>query len=178
MIVNNFVLYPARSVGRKATCAKDGQFQVPVSTLRRRMFQALGPPPIQPALSEGLEPPEPSAEDLRALLARLGKNSRLAAISYLCSPDTGVTDIYWGEPELNFRNGRLTFQRGERIPAATTARAGYLQQLRTVPVLSSSTAGTFDQGTPPGLDLMAKAPDEPRVLEPEPIRPQTSDEQE
>ena len=158
-VVGNYVLYPLRSADPKATRAKDGMVRKPVSKLRRRMFAALGPTPQQPAILPELEAAEPSAQDIRALLARLGPQSRLAAISYVCRFDTGIVDIYWGEAEMNPRDGSLHFHDGENLLIASSQSPAHTTHLSSSP--SPATARTFDGGTPPefSLEIQPVTPD-------------------
>jgi hypothetical protein len=172
-VVNNFVLYPARNADPHATHAEYGRVRRPVSKFRRRIFSALGPEPYQLPLAADLEPEEPSAEDLRTLLARLGKDTRLVAISYICGYSTGILDACWGEAELNMHDGSLIFHDGEKLtitPAVTGARrppwsAG-----------NASTSRSFDGGEPPKVDMMPNPAHQNPAAEAEPAQPLSSDE--
>lgn len=173
VIVNSFVLYPIRSTNPRSSEAKKGSVRTPVSKLRRRLFDALGPEPHQPPLSPEWD--EDDAKDLRTLIARLGEASRLAAISYVCSYQAGLSDIHLGEAELNFRDGSLSFHRGENLSVlGTQGRAG----TNLHPVGASSGAGTpaFDSGEPSVFDLEANRSHQTPTSEPEPPQPRSDND--
>ncbi len=176
-VVNNHVLYPLRSADPNATRAKDGVVRKPLSKLRRRMFAALGPKPHQEAITPEWEVNEPSAEDIRALMARLGADSRLAAISYVCRFDTGIMDVYLGEAELNTRDGSLHFHDGENLPVTATQGPAYRVPLRAS---FNSEVGprAFDGGTPPEFKLESNPSHQTPVIEPEPPQPLSSGDEE
>ncbi len=174
-VVNNFILYPVRSVNGKSAKAKDGSVRKPVSKLRRRMFTALGPAPYQPSLTS--EWADEAAEDLRTLIARLGKGTRLAAISYVCSFDTGLSDVYWGEAELNVRDGSLIFHDGESL-SVVPALGGVRRGLPTVADASDGVGSrAFDGGAPPEFDLAANPSHQTPITESEPPQPLSIDDE-
>lgn len=176
-VVNNYVLYPLRSADPRAERAKDGVVRKPLSKLRRRMFIALGPRSHQEAITPELEPDEPSTEDIRALIARLGKDARLAAISYVCRFDTGITDVYWGEAELNARDGSLFFHDGENLPMMPVQGSVYrVPQITSAAEEYSSRA--FDRGAPPKIKLESNPSHRTPIIEPEPPQPLSDDEEE
>jgi hypothetical protein len=177
VVVNNYVLYPLRSADPRAERAKDGVVRKPLSKLRRRMFIALGPKPHQEVITPELEPDEPSTEDVRALIARLGKGTRLAAISYVCRIDTGVTDVYLGAAELNARDGSLYFHDGENLPVITVQGSVY----RAPRIANASTedrSRAFDRGAPPEIKLESNPSHQTPIIEPEPPQPLSDDEEE
>lgn len=172
-VVNNFVLYPVRVTDPKGQSAKGGVVRKPVSKLRRRMFTALGPEPYQLSLSPEWEDGEPGAKDIRRLVARLGKNTRLAAISYICRFGVGIVDVHWGEAELNVRSGSLTFHDGEDLtirPALGTSYHGPL-----IAAGAPSSPRSFDSGTPPKFDLEANRTHQTPAAEAESPQPLADD---
>lgn len=174
VIVGNCVLYPVRSVNTKSAKAKDGKVRKPVSKLRRRMFSVLGPKPYQGGLWPELAGDD-HASDLRTLIARLGADTRLVAISYVCSYKTGLTDIYWGEAELDARNGALVFHDGEGL-SLTSAPSGTNRSLW--PAGSGTNSRAFDGGEPPEISLDANPSHQAPRTEPELPQPSASDEEE
>ena len=178
VIIAGCVLYPARSLDHKTTRAKEGRLRVPVSTIRRRLFAALGAKSAKPALAPSLEPPEPSVQDLRTLLARLGAGTHLVAISYIASLAAGITDIYWGDAELRTDDGSLIFHDGEPIPIIRRENRLNHSRLRAVSAESIGTSVAFDQGHPPELQLSKKPPLEAPIHEAEPPFEILSDEEE
>jgi hypothetical protein len=173
-IVNNYVLYPIRSVNVKSVKAKDAKVRKPVSKLRRQMFSSLGPELFQPGLWPE-QPAEEAAKDMRTLITRLGPDAHLAVISYVCDYTAGLTNIYWGEAELNVHDGALTFHDGEDLPLASAVTVNSGQRIGLGSNLSSR---AFDVGDPPEIRLGVNVSHQPPVTEPEPPRPQTSDEEE
>jgi hypothetical protein len=174
-VVSNFVLYPVRVTDPRRR-AKEGAVRKPVSKLRRRMFAALGPKPYQPTLTPEWEAGEPSAEDIRTLIARLGENTRLAAISYVCRIDTGIVDVYWGEAELNARDGCLIFHDGEGLPVASAL--GTANRGPVTAGASPASPRAFDGGIPPTFKLEANPSHQTPVTEPEPPQPSSDDAEE
>jgi hypothetical protein len=172
-VVNGFVLYPVRVTDPRIQTAKEGVVRKPVSKLRRRMFAALGPKPYQPPLTPEWEVGEPSAEDIRALIARLGENSRLAAISYICRFDAGIIDVHWGEAELNAHDGSLTFHDGEDLPVMPPLSPANRRPLAAAG--SPSSPRTFDGGTPPSFKLEANPSHQTPITEAEPTQPHSGD---
>lgn len=172
-IVNGYVLYPVRAVSGMLAKARDAKVRKPVSKFRRQMFCALGPQPFQ----AGLWPEqhaEKAATDMRTLMTRLGPNARLAVISYVCEYKAGLTDMYWGEAKLNFRDGSLTFHEGEGLPVAPAANANFVQR---GDLASARQSRAFDGGDLPEIALGVNAHHQPPVTEPEPSKPHTSDEE-
>jgi hypothetical protein len=173
-IVDNYVLYPVRSVNVKSVRAQDAKVRKPVSKLRRQMFAALGPEPYQPGLWPE-QPAEEAAKDMRTLITRLGPDTHLAVISYVCDYKAGLTDIYWGEAELHVHDGALTFHDGEDLPLASTALAAPSQRSASDSTLPSR---TFDGGDLPEIPLGVNPSHQAPVTEPEQPQPRTSDEEE
>lgn len=171
-IVNNYVLYPVRSLNVKSVKAKEAKVRKPVSKIRRQMFFALGPEPIQPGLWPE-QPAEEAAKDMRTLMTRLGPNARLAAISYLCDYTAGLVDIYWGDAELNVRDGSLTFHDGEDLPLAPAVSVNSAQRSS-----SSLHVRAFDGGDLPKIPLGINTSHQPPAAEAEPSQPRASDEKE
>lgn len=172
-VVNGYVLYPVRSVKPKEK-AKNAGLRKPVSKFRRQIFSAIGPEPHQTGLWD-LQSVEESAKDIQTLLRRLGPKSRLVVISYVCEYKLGLTDGYWGEAELNFQDGTLTFHDGEQLHLTATVstdtrqRAAQEYNRRSQP---------FNGGDLPEIRLGTNQGHQRPVTEAEPSQPQTSDEKE
>lgn len=164
VVVNNYVLYPVRSVNVRSARAQDAKMRKPVSKLRRKMFAALGPEPYQPGLWP-VQAVEEAAKDMRMLITRLGPDTHLAVISYVCDYMAGLTDIYWGEAELNVHDGALTFHDGEDLPLVSAASAAPGQRSASGSTLPSR---TFDGGDLPDIPLGVNPGHQTPVTEPEP----------
>lgn len=173
-VVSDYVLYPVRSVNVRSVKAKDAKVRKPVSKLRRQMFSALGPESFQPGLWPD-QPAEEAAKDMRTLITRLGADAHLAVISYVCDYTAGLTDIYWGDAELNLHDGALTYHDGEDLPLTSAAIANSGQRLG---VGSNLPSRAFDGGDLPEIRLGVNASHQPPTTEAEPPKPQTSDEEE
>ena len=173
-VVNNYVLYPVRSVNVRSIKAQDAKVRKPVSKLRRKMFAAIGPKPYQPGLWPA-QLAEEAAKDMRTLITRLGPDTHLAVISYVCDYKAGLTDIYWGEAELNVHDGASTFHDGEALPLVSAASAVSGRRSASG---STHPSRTFDGGDLPEISLDVNPGHQTPLTEPEPHRPRTSDEEE
>ena len=68
-IVDNYVLYPVRSVNVRSVRAQDAKVRKPVSKLRRQMFAALGRSRISPVYGQNSPPRKPRRTCARSSLA-------------------------------------------------------------------------------------------------------------
>ena len=172
-VVNGYVLYPVRSAKPKDK-AKNATVRKPVSKFRRRIFSAIGPEPKKEGLWP-LQAAEEVAKDVHALLARLGPESRLAVISYVCEFKPGLTDIFWGEAELDFQDGTLAFHDGESLSLLPTVSADAHQRAAQQ---SNRRSQAFSDGDLPEISLGTNPSHQPPTPEAEPSQPQINDEKE
>ena len=171
-IIDGYVLYPVRSAQPKEK-AKNGMVHKPVSKTRRRIFAAIGPEPQQEGLW-ALPSADEVAKDMRTLLKRLGPNSRLVVISYVCEYRPGLTDVFWGEAELDFQDGSLDFHDGEVLSLASTTSADARQQ--AVRREADRHSKAFSSGDVPEIPLGTNPSHQRPITEAEPSQPQTDDE--
>jgi hypothetical protein len=172
-VINGYVLYPVRSAKPKDK-AKNAMVRKPVSKFRRRIFSAIGPEPHQEGLWP-LQAAEEVAKDVQSLLARLGSESRLAVISYVCEFKPGLTDVFWGEAELNFQNGTLAFHDGESLSLLPNVGAAARQRATQE---SNRRSQAFSGGDLPEIRLGTNPSHQRPITEAQPSKPQTNDEKE
>lgn len=162
-VFDDYVLYPVRSANAKSPKAKEATVRKPVSKLRRQMFSALGPEPIQGGLWH--EPTvQETARDMRTLMTRLGPSAKLVVISFVCDYKTGLVDIYWGDAELDVHTGQLSFHDGEEV-SVTLELAKPARRRRR-----DRGAAAFDGGEMPEISLGVNVSRQPSSAEPEPAK--------
>jgi len=179
-VLDGCVVYPIRYADDSVTEPTAARVRRPVSGLRRRLFTAHGPDPLQPSLDESLD--LPTTDDLRAAFPQLGEDTRLIVVAYACNVDGGVLRAAWGEAELHTDDGSLTWHRLEplRLPEQEVAEDTRPSAPVTVgggisAAGPSSVSRRFDEAPEPSPVLAPRTNLSPSS-EPQPTPPIASDE--